>query len=452
MIRYPMDMMFSFEPVLFLRRCEPDNWALTAVICSDKLPSFALPQEPSEFQSRTMKYAGFTFHVFDFKLRRNGVSRYICNEIEYRVAVPEQGESINISLTACNGSECENLKSPRPGRENIWQIMWENHQTKPYHVLLQGGDQIYNDAVWDSHPMLKAWSDRLPWSRYRAEFSTEMLAAARQFYAENYLQLWSLPIQAKLQASIPSLMMWDDHDIFDGYGSYRGYDSNSAVVKGLFGAAKEAFRIFQTPQYPWEDHAGVAVKIDKLGILIPDLRTQRTRHQVLGAVGWEFIHKSLKSFQDCRQVILVMTVPFINTDLSLIERILIAPPGQQMYQDDLRDQWRSFGHRNEWQKLAHTLMDFVEQSSAELTLLSGEIHLGAKGFMSRGNTTINQLITPGIAHPPPPKKLVRFLNYLAKESVLDGTFKIGMSRNSNGETYIPENGYISMQAAETFRY
>jgi hypothetical protein len=46
-------------------------------------------------------------------------------------------------------------------------------------------------------------------------------------------------------ASVPTLMMWDDHDIFDGWGSYSPERQQSEVFQGIFNIAREYFYLFQ---------------------------------------------------------------------------------------------------------------------------------------------------------------------------------------------------------------
>src|SRR3546814_20870983 len=47
-------------------------------------------------------------------------------------------------------------------------------------------------------------------------------------------------------ASIPSIMMWDDHDLIDGWGSYPDDRQECDVYqKTIWPAAERAFRTFQ---------------------------------------------------------------------------------------------------------------------------------------------------------------------------------------------------------------
>ena len=66
---------------------------------------------------------------------------------------------------------------------------------------------------------------------------------------------------AAVFSTIPTLMMWDDHDIFDGWGSYDAELQNCAVYQGIFAAARDAFRLFQLQCAPNERVPG-AVGID----------------------------------------------------------------------------------------------------------------------------------------------------------------------------------------------
>ena len=46
-------------------------------------------------------------------------------------------------------------------------------------------------------------------------------------------------------ATIPSIMMWDDHDIFDGWGSYPEDLQTCDVYPEIYKAAVRHFRLFQ---------------------------------------------------------------------------------------------------------------------------------------------------------------------------------------------------------------
>jgi PhoD related phosphatase len=41
----------------------------------------------------------------------------------------------------------------------LWRDLMAVHSAFPMHCLVGGGDQLYNDDVWQVCPTLKAWGD-----------------------------------------------------------------------------------------------------------------------------------------------------------------------------------------------------------------------------------------------------------------------------------------------------
>merc|ERR1719313_1291075 len=65
------------------------------------------------------------------------------------------------------------------------------------------------------------------------------------FYFDMYVARWSAPAVSSVLAATPGVMMWDDHDIFDGFGSYSSEFQQCSIIRGLFSAASNAFMKFQ---------------------------------------------------------------------------------------------------------------------------------------------------------------------------------------------------------------
>ena len=61
------------------------------------------------------------------------------------------------------------------------------------------------------------------------------------FYEKLYLERWNIPVMSGIFASIPSVMMWDDHDIFDGWGSYPDDLQACDVYQAIFKSPSEKF-------------------------------------------------------------------------------------------------------------------------------------------------------------------------------------------------------------------
>jgi phosphodiesterase/alkaline phosphatase D-like protein len=331
---------------------------------------------------------------------------------------------VRIAFTACNGLERDLPGDARPGRNAHWCHLANEHASHPFQLLLQGGDQVYADGVWDVVPELARWiTDGRPVDRI---LSATALSAVHDFYFDLYCWVWGQRDLVPLLASIPSLMMWDDHDIFDGWGSHGSKLQACPIFQAVWSVAREHFALFQLGVCPaprpeeLDDtrvtHFGWSYALGNTGVIAPDLRSERTQRRVMGEAGWNWFVQALAELSHCRHVLLISSVPVVNFDLSPLERLLALLPADWLMQDDLRDQWRSYVHRKEWRRLVSHLLDFSEQTRTRVTVLSGEIHLGAFGKVYRDETECLQLISSGIVHPSPPRRYARLLDLLSRGS------------------------------------
>ncbi|MGB3165828.1 MAG: hypothetical protein WBA68_03535, partial [Alteraurantiacibacter sp.] len=127
---------------------------------------------------------------------------------------------------------------------------------------------------------------------------------------------------------------------------------------------------------------------------------------------WEAFETGLKGHRE--RSFVVSSVPALGPRLSLIERAMKLTRRMENYEDDLRDQWQSYAHRDEWRRLLAALMEVHDAEGHALTVLSGEIHLAMRGTMRTATSPLHQLVASGISHPPPPKAMPVGLSLLAR--------------------------------------
>ncbi len=232
------------------------------------------------------------------------------------------------------------------------------HAERPFHLLLQGGDQLYADPIWQDVPALAAWKRLYWWQRRKPALRPATAEAVADDYFERYWWHWGQPQLGPVLAAVPSLMMWDDHDIFDGWGSWARQMAAMPGLSGLVGGARDHFALFQLGAVPDDlpdgfgdfrgGHFGWAYRIGDIGIVAPDLRSERNRERVMGEAGWRHLTAALEGMRDCRHVLLVSSMPLVTRDLRPLERLFNVLPGHQTWQDDLVDQWSSHAHGAEW--------------------------------------------------------------------------------------------------------
>jgi PhoD related phosphatase len=415
-------------PILYFRGLTAGRCHLAAliVVSSDSMPpELTVSAGDKALPERLATRLGLTVWRYPFSVRADGSESrctYTIGSHTWPLFAPTS-DPLRIAFTACNGSEDDDPAFGDPSRNERWRHLADEHARSPFHLLLQGGDQMYADRLWRDIPELAAWRRLSRQAQLQTPMPPETAEAVADFYFQRYCRLWSQTELAPLVASIPSVMMWDDHDIFDGWGSHPQALQRCPVYRGIWSAAREHFALFQLGARPEAlpagigdpagSHFGWAFAMGRMGVIAPDLRSARTPTQVMSDAGWRWLEQALHGLRDCHHVLFVSTVPVVHVPLRALERFLFWIPRQQLYQDDLRDQWQSYAHQAEWRRLVHRLLDFSEQTRTAVTLLSGEIHLGAFGCVERGSTRLYQLISSGIVHPAPPALVARLFHWLS---------------------------------------
>lgn len=89
-------------------------------------------------------------------------------------------------------------------------------------------------------PDLQAWAKLDRPARVAAPFTPAMQTALTAYFSKMYLERWSQPDVATTLASMPAVMMWDDHDIMDGWGSHPADLHKCPVFQGIYRVARAA--------------------------------------------------------------------------------------------------------------------------------------------------------------------------------------------------------------------
>ncbi|WGF89308.1 alkaline phosphatase D family protein [Marinivivus vitaminiproducens] len=434
-------------PVLYFRGLGRDHLQLAALTAlpDGEHPPILTTDAAEVMPTCLASRLGQSLWRYDFALpvgERAAAQTYAIGERSWRVHVPARAGGMRVAFTACNGVPFEEEDDRDPHRNERWRHLAVEHERNGFNLLLQGGDQLYADTIWPSVPSLDAWQRLTLEERIAAPFTAEMRETTLDYYFDRYLGLWSQEELAPLLASIPSLMMWDDHDIFDGWGSYEADEQLCPVYQGIFAAARATFAWFQFAAAPDDlpegfgdpegEHFGFAYRAGSVGVIVPDLRSQRAIDRIMGEDAKAWFAEALDRLAPCRHVLFLSTVPLVYGDLAMfegvagIERLFAKLAAISRYQDDLRDQWRALAHRAEWADMARTLVGFTERTGVPVTVVSGEIHLGAVGSIDAGDVRVHQLTSSGVVSPPPPSPVSLLLEFLSRK-VREGAPGISLS-------------------------
>ena len=354
----------------------------------------------------------------------------------FDVHLPARNEAPFMAYASCNGFSSQKVMKGVEVKNRMWLEMAARHDQMPYHLMLLGGDQVYADSVWEVVPAIKKWNSLPNAKANKASFTKTMHRQLTKFYFDLYTERWAQPEVAQMMASIPAISMWDDHDIFDGWGSYPAERQNCDVFQGIGDIAKHAFSVFQQhlafnaqkpAPYQAPNHGfSVGHVVGSTAILSIDMRSERSQTQVLSPEHWDNIYAWLSGLSNIDHLFVMSSIPVVYPDFNILESFLGAVPGQQELEDDLQDHWSSRSHKGERNRMVHRLFKFQERG-IRVTILSGDVHVAAFGMLENNRTeykghtrVINQLISSAIVHPAPSKMVLFALTHLLdKEREID---------------------------------
>lgn len=183
----------------------------------------------------------------------------------------------------------------------------------------------------------------------------------------------------------------------------------------------------------------------RIAFLGVDARTERTRHQVNYQETYDLIfhrvRSELSNAPKINHLIVLLGVPIAYPRLAWLENIFTSPiigpirflnkrfgfagnffnrfDGQVDLLDDLDDHYTSRQHKQERKELILRLQVLAQEHSIRITILGGDVHLGAVGrFYSRTKLAIPteldhrymaNIISSAITNKPPPKAVANLL-------------------------------------------
>jgi len=304
----------------------------------------------------------------------------------------------------------------------MWERLYGMLEETGADFLLAGGDQVYVDghdsiSIWKWLSQVKDRLLKLP--------RDERLAAMRSWYRDIYRGYWGLPWLAKTFGRFPTYMIWDDHEIMDGWGSYTDEelaaellrwwemaDAKSAcmLAREMFEAASATYREYEhchnPPTAPGAYDYGYV--LHGCAFYVLDMRGQRDFNRpgddrILGAAQMQRFLDWLASpaVAGARAVFVLSPVPVVHAGNFVVNNFDLPFLGLA---DDLRDEWE---HRSNWSernRVLKAVFEHSQRSGRTVAFLSGDVHIGA-AFRLRHQAhpaaRVYQLTSSAITYPAP---------------------------------------------------
>lgn len=483
---------FIAGPTLVFRGISKENstfpereWIVSALaVTSSKeasLPSLSYLKtevEPNIIEIESVgRYTNYRFLRYIMRIKMGNTEQKITYKIGSQTAefyVPGIDESPHILYTSCNDMDKEKT-------DQNWETILHQHKNKHVHLGLGGGDQIYCDNVLkiQNIKILLEKNDQNK-SFMASSFEENLSSEVTNFYVENYIRYLQKPAYKKALASIPHLNMNDDHEIFDGWGSYPAELQNCPIMQGIFQIGQKTYLGFQhhisdiedAYQYGYitnsnkpsfepfkQESFSFLHEINQYAILGLDQRGERTRQQIMSQDAYDKIFTAIKTLSSqCQHLLLMIGVPIIFPKLNPITDLLdkadpysegtpifkkiayklaIAVASSDIFgfaeptDDLLYDHWGYKNHKEERDNFIRKIMQFsydrfLQKIPIRVSLLSGDIHLGSTGIitpekpfsnMTQNPFFIRQLVSSGIGSKWDSALLLNFIEGFASRKI-----------------------------------
>ncbi|KAL4975770.1 hypothetical protein BDW66DRAFT_64640 [Aspergillus desertorum] len=294
----------------------------------------------------------WTFYKYeiDLKMEESGPAKWTyaitshlgCTRYEFLVAgqhetswrfIATSGNDFSLNVN-------ENERSRLGGVGLMWKDIMQKHtEIGGFHAQLCLGGQIYADRMWKEIPSLKQWllirgkeaRKTAPWT---AAHEQDVSHGFFHYYTSHFDQ----PYLRESFAQIPYVCQIDDHDIFDGFGSYPEHMQFSNMFKNIGRIGIEMYLLFQHHTtldilrnvnadhdlftitgtgWHFVKYLGPAVVLVGL-----DCRSERNQHQVLAGPTYQGIFPKIAMLHPTVQhCLLMISVPLIYPRLETAEHI-----------------------------------------------------------------------------------------------------------------------------------
>ena len=280
-------------------------------------------------------------------------------------------------------------------------------------LLIGIGDQVYVDAGYDEKKNLKF----LPWEvGVKPQLKEIMKPNEYPSYLNSlYENFYSFTSMQSVFQHIPSLNMWDDHEIRDGWGSH-GDEYKSTSLMQAYTCSKEAFvkNMYLHPSPLNINYLSPRVDLShfyetpKADVFLFDLRSNRDVNtpNVIDSIQWKKFEDWCNKLPNNRTIILGSSIPvFWKVKEKMAGAYIKITDGEA--QDDINDAWGSSYNQVQRDRLITKILELRLTKNIKTIIISGDIHIGCLSEIwynpeptdrNKRQVLCYEMITSGLSH------------------------------------------------------
>lgn len=321
---------------------------------------------------------------------------------------------------------------------HMWQGFGEMLEDLQADFIIGCGDQVYTDG----DKAVSIWS----WLKKNLKKVAQLGSGDRHevmlsWYRDIYRGYWGHPNLRNALRNYPTYMVWDDHEIMDGWGSYtddelsnaldtiwvwEDRDRNLELARAMFDASRQVYLEYQHSHNPKtgaqgrpgtmeDDQWDYSFEWGHAAFYVLDMRGhrdfRRPESKILGAQQNQRVRDWLGGDEvaGSTALFLVSPVPVVHLKDFVANYLDLPALG---IADDLRDEWEHESNWDERNRLLDEVFEFSHQTGKPVVFLSGDVHIGAAFQLHRRgkeNARVFQLTSSGITYCKAPGKVLRLI-------------------------------------------
>jgi alkaline phosphatase D len=273
------------------------------------------------------------------------------------------------------------------------------------------------------------------------------------WYRDIYRGYWGFEAIQKIFSDFPVYMIWDDHELGDGCGSYYLNTENKKELKALLpsigkdgkptyeeglelynrmvNAAKQVYHEYQHSHNPATSNGqyDYGFYLNDCAFYFLDGRgyrnIERSSYRILGEEQFNRFKEWLECDETKSRKFLFVTVavPIFHVR-SIVANGIITDVIPHGLSDDLRDSWEHDLHDEERKKVTNLLFEAAGRGQ-KVCILSGDVHIAAVFKLRNNGNVIYQLTSSAITYNIPRLSAWAFASFGALPE--DGTTSDGYS-------------------------